>query len=137
MMGRAHAYGYTVAPRIRELTVTPRLRTISGRNAGAVALAASRYGVEEWTTDWRAVVERPDVDIVDVCTPPGTHAEIVAAAAAAGKAVLCEKPLAADYASAEAAAQAAAGAGIPNAIGFNYRRLPPLALIKRPFRRGS
>ena len=76
-------------------------------------------------------MERPDVDIVDVCTPPGTHAEIVEAAAAAGKAVLCEKPLAADYASAEAAAKTTADAGILNAIGFNYRRLPALALMKQ------
>jgi len=131
LMGRAHVYGYTVAPRVRDLPCAPRLLVMSGRDEGAVARAAASYGVEKWTTDWREVVERPDVDIVDVCTPPGTHAEIVAAAAAAGKAVLCEKPLAADYASAEAAAQAAAGAGIPNAIGFNYRRLPALALMKR------
>jgi predicted dehydrogenase len=137
MMGRAHAYGYTVAPRVRELTVTPRLRAISGRDADAVARAASRYGVEEWMTDWRALVERPDVDIVDVCTPPGTHAEIVEAAAAAGKAVLCEKPLAADYGSARRAADAARAAGVPNAIGFNYRRLPALALLEQMVGEGA
>src|SRR5436309_657644 len=131
MMGRAHAYGYTVAPRVRELAVTPRLRAISGRDAAAVARAASRFGVDGWTTDWRALVERPDIDIVDVCTPPGTHAEIVEAAAGAGKAVLCEKPLAADYASAARAAKAAADAGVLHAIGFNYRRLPALSLMKR------
>jgi len=131
LMGRAHAYGYTVAPRVRDLPCEPRLLVMSGRDEGAVARAAGRYGVEEWTTDWREIVERPDVDIVDVCTPPGTHAEIVEAAAAAGKAVLCEKPLAVDYASAAAAAKAAADAGTPNAIGFNYRRLPALALMKQ------
>jgi len=131
LMGRAHAHGYTVAQRVRDLPCTPRLLIMSGRDEGAVARAAERYGVEEWTTDWRELVERPEVDIVDVCTPPGTHAEIVEVAAAAGKAVLCEKPLAADHASAEAAAKAAAGAGIPNAIGFNYRRLPALALMKQ------
>src|SRR2546423_4374999 len=130
MMGRAHAYGYTVAPRVRELAVTPRLRAISGRDADAVARAAAKYGVDESTTDWRVLVERADVDIVDVCTPPGTHAEIVEAAAAAGKAVLCEKPLAADYASARRAADAAGAAGVPNAVGFNYRRLPALALLR-------
>jgi predicted dehydrogenase len=135
LMGRAHAYGYTLAPRVRELAVTPRLRVISGRDASAVAAAAQRYGVEESTTDWRAVVERDDVDIVDVCTPPGTHAEIVEAAAAAGKAVVCEKPLAADYASARAAADAARG--VPNAIGFNYRRLPALALFHRLVAEGA
>jgi predicted dehydrogenase len=131
LTGRAHAYGYTVAPHVRELPCTPRLRVMSGRNEEAVAAAAARYGVGEWTTDWRDVVASPDVQIVDVCTPPGTHAEIVEAAVASGKAVLCEKPLAADYTSAATAANAAAAAGVPNAIGFNYRRLPALALMKR------
>ncbi len=137
LMGRAHAYGYTVAPRIRDLPVTPHLRAISGRDTDAVARAASRYGVEEWTTDWRELVERPDVDIVDVCTPPGTHAEIVERAVAAGKTVLCEKPLAADYASARRAADAARAAGVPNAIGFNYRRLPALSLLGRMVGEGA
>jgi predicted dehydrogenase len=131
LMGRAHAYGYTLAPRIRELPCAPRLRLISGRNEAAVASAAGRYGVERWTTDWRDVVTAEEVDVVDVCTPPGTHAEIVETALGAGKAVLCEKPLAADYASAARAAQAGAGAGVLNAIGFNYRRLPALSLMKR------
>jgi predicted dehydrogenase len=130
-MGRAHAYGYTVAPRIRELPCTPRLRVISGRNEEGVARAAHAYGVERWTTDWRAVVSSPDVQIVDVCTPPSAHAEAVEAAASEGKAVLCEKPLAVEYASALAMARAAADAGVPNATGFNYRRLPAVALMKQ------
>ena len=130
LMGRAHAYGYTVAPRVRALPATPRLRAISGRDAGAVERAAAAYGVEEWTTDWRELVDRDDVQIVDVCTPPGTHAEIVEAAAAAGKAVLCEKPLAADHASAAAAVAAVERHGVLNAIGFNYRRLPAVALLR-------
>jgi predicted dehydrogenase len=130
LMGRAHAYAYTLAPRVRDLPVVPQLRAISGRNAEAVAAAATRYGIEAWTTDWRGLVAREDVEIVDVCTPPGSHAEIVEAALAAGKAVLCEKPLAADYASACRLAAAAAGASVPNAIGFNYRRLPAVSLLK-------
>ena len=131
LMGRAHAHGYTLAPRVRALPWTPRLRLISGRDEAAVERAAGRYGVEEWTADWRDVVSHRDVEIVDVCTPPGTHAEIVEAAVAAGKAVVCEKPLAVDYASAAGAARAASEAGVPNAIGFNYRRLPALALMKQ------
>jgi predicted dehydrogenase len=131
LMGRAHAYGYTVAPHVRELSCTPRLRVISGRHEEPLARAAHAYGMERWTTDWRQVVSSPDVDIVDVCTPPGTHAEIVEAATAEGKAVLCEKPLAADYPSAASAARAATEAHVLNAIGFNYRRLPALALMKR------
>ncbi len=131
MMGRAHAYAYTVAPGVRELPVRPRLRAISGRDAAAVARAAESYGVESWTTDWEELVLRPEVEIVDICTPPGAHVEVVIAAAAAGKAVLCEKPLATDYASAVAAVEAVRAAGVPNAIGFNYRRLPAVSLLKR------
>ena len=136
LMGRAHAHGYTVAPHVRALRVVPRLRAISGRDEAAVAAAAVRYGVAEWTNDWRELVARDDVDIVDVCTPPGTHAEVVEAAAAAGKAVVCEKPLAADYASARAAADAVAAAGVCGAIGFNYRRLPAVSLLRQLVREG-
>jgi predicted dehydrogenase len=131
MMGKAHSYGYTLASHIRELAVKPRLRVISGRNEAAVQRAAAAYGVERAVTDWREVVESPDVDIVDVCTPPGTHPEIVEAAVAAGKAVVCEKPLAADYAGAVVAANAVRRAGVLGAIGFNYRRLPALSLMKQ------
>ena len=137
LMGRAHAHGYTVAPHVRALAVAPRLRAISGRDAAAVASAAGRYGVEEWTVDWRELVARDDIDIVDVCTPPGTHAEVVLAAAAAGKAVVCEKPLAVDYASARAAADAVAAAGVHNTIGFNYRRLPAVALLRQLVEEGA
>jgi predicted dehydrogenase len=131
MMGRAHAYAYRLAPQIRDLAVTPRLRVISGRHAEAVEQAARANGVEQAVTDWRAVVEHPEVDIVDVCTPPGTHAEVVEAAAAAGKAVLCEKPLAVTYADARRAAGAAERSGRPHAVGFNYRRLPAVSLMKQ------
>jgi len=137
LMGRAHAYGYSVAPTVRELDVLPRLRVIAGRDREGVASAARRYGVAEWTADWHELLARTDVDIVDVCTPPGTHAEVVEAAVDAGKAVLCEKPLAADYASARSASDAAAAANVPNAIGFNYRRLPALALMRRMIGEGA
>jgi predicted dehydrogenase len=131
LMGKAHSYGYTLAPHIRELGIKPRLRVVSGRDRAAVEQAAALYGVERAVTDWREVVESPHVDIVDVCTPPGTHPEIVEAAAAAGKAVLCEKPLAADYAGARRAADAVRRARVLGAVGFNYRRLPALALMKQ------
>jgi predicted dehydrogenase len=131
MMGKAHSYGYTLAPHIRSLPCRPRLRVMSGRNAVAVQRAATAYGVERTTTDWREVIDASDVEIVDICTPPGTHAEIVEAAAEAGKAVICEKPLAADYEDGRRAAAAVARAGVRNAIGFNYRRLPALSLMKQ------
>src|SRR6185437_8943605 len=103
MMGKAHCYGYRVAPMLRMLPVTPVVSVISGRNAPAVAAAAAAYGVPEYATDWRDVIGRGDIDVVDICTPPGSHAEIAMAAAAAGKAVLCEKPLAVTYPQAAAA----------------------------------
>ncbi|HYX86674.1 MAG TPA: Gfo/Idh/MocA family oxidoreductase [Gaiellales bacterium] len=130
-MGRAHAYAYRVLPLIRELPVTPKVVVLSGRDPAALERAAAAYGIADHATDWRAAVDRADVAILDICTPPGAHAEIAEAAAAAGKAVLCEKPLASTYADARRAAAAVEGAGVPNAVGFNYRRLPALALMRR------
>ena len=137
MMGKAHSYGYTVAPVMRKLPYRPRLHVISGRDRAKVASAAAAYGVETWVEDWRELIERPDVDIVDICTPPGTHAEIAAAAAAAGKAVICEKPLAVTYAQAAAAVDAVERAHVLNAVGFNYRRLPAVSLMKRMIDEGA
>src|SRR5438270_10997881 len=73
MMGKAHSYGYTLAPHVRGLSVRPRLRLMSGRDLAAAERAAALYGVERAVGDWRAVIESPEVEIVDVCTPPGTH----------------------------------------------------------------
>lgn len=137
VMGRAHCYGYRVAPLIRALPVAPIVTVMSGRDQAALAAAAAACGVGETVTDWRALVSRDDVDIVDICTPPGTHAQIAMAAAAVGKAVLCEKPLATSYRDALAAAQAVAAAGVRNAVGFNYRRLPALALMKQMIADGA
>ena len=137
VMGKAHCYAYRVAPMLRRLPVTPVVSVISGRDGPAVAAAAAAYGVPEHTTDWRAVLGRVDIDIVDICTPPGTHAEIAAAAAAAGKAVLCEKPLAVTYRDAAAALAAVTAAGVHNAVSFNYRRLPAVSLMRRMIADGA
>ena len=131
MMGRAHCYGYRAAPLIHALPVTPVVTVMSGRHEPALAAAAAACGVGEHVTDWRQLIERDDVDVVDICTPPGTHAEIAQAAAAAGKAVLCEKPLAVSYAQAAAALAAVTRAGVHNAVGFNYRKLPAVALMRQ------
>lgn len=131
IMGKAHSYGYRVAPMLFDLPVRPVVVAISGRDAAAVESAAHAYKIPRWTTDWRELVNDPDIDIIDVCTPPGTHSEFASAAAGAGKAVLCEKPMAAMYVDAAAAAEAAAAAGVLNAVGFNYRRLPAVTQMKR------
>jgi len=136
-MGKAHSYGYKVAPLIESLPVTPRVTVISGRNAEAVARAAHDYGIPAWTTEWRELIERDDVDVVDICTPPGTHAEIAAAAAAAGKAVFCEKPLSTNLSDAKTALAAVTAADVKNAVGFNYRRLPAVALMQRMISEGA
>jgi predicted dehydrogenase len=131
IMGKAHSYGYTLAPRVRRLPCHPRLRVISGRNKAAAALVAQSYGFDRVKSDWRELIGAPDVDVVDICTPPGTHAEIIEAAAQAGKAILCEKPLAADYADAVRAVNLVQRSGVRNAIGFNYRRFRALSLMKQ------
>jgi predicted dehydrogenase len=136
-MGRAHSYGYRAAPIVAPLPMRPVVKLISGRDEVAVAAAAATYGAEGWTTDWRDLVGRDDIDVVDICTPPGTHAEIAEAAAASGKAVLSEKPLGTSYAQAHAASTAVSQAGVRNAIGFNYRRLPAVALMRRMIADGA
>ena len=136
-MGRAHSYGYRAAPSFASLPMHPVVKLISGREEAAVAAAAAAYGAEGWTTDWRELVARADIDMVDICTPPGTHAEIAEAAASAGKAVLSEKPLGSSYAQARAAWAAVERAGVRNAIGFNYRRVPAVALMRRMIADGT
>ena len=98
---------------------------ISGRSGPGVAAAAAAYGVPEHTTDWHALVTRDDLDVVDICTPPGTHAQIAQAAAAAGKAVLCEKPLAATYDEAAAAIEAVPAPGCPTRSASTTGGCPP------------
>lgn len=137
MMGRAHAYAYRAAPLIRPSPVVFTPVVMSGRNPEAVAKASKDCGIDTWVTDWRQLVEQSDVDVVDVCTPPGTHAAIIEAAALAGKDVFCEKPLATNYADARTALDAVETAGVRHAIGFNYRRLPAVSLMAEMIANGE
>ncbi|WP_227466944.1 Gfo/Idh/MocA family protein [Nocardioides lijunqiniae] len=133
-MGAAHSQGWRNAHRFFDLPARPELAVICGRTESATREAADRMGWADWTTDWRTVLDRDDVDVVDICTPGDTHAEIALAALEAGKHVLCEKPLANTVAEAEkmtAAAQAAQERGVLSAVGFNYRRTPALAHARR------
>jgi predicted dehydrogenase len=132
-MGRAHSQAWRTVGRFFDLPYTPRMAAICGRDATAVAAAADRLGWPVWETDWKRLVERDDVDLVDVCTPGSSHAEISIAALEAGKHVLCEKPLAnsVDEARAMAAAASrAATSGIRAMVGFNFRRVPAVALAR-------
>jgi predicted dehydrogenase len=135
-MGRAHANAWRQAGRFFELPSEPVLQVLCARDAARVAHAAERLGFAEHTTDWRSAIRRPDVDLVDICTPGDSHAEIAIAAARAGKAILCEKPLANSVAEAEAMTNAVRTAGVPNLVCHNYRRVPAIALAKRMLEEG-
>jgi predicted dehydrogenase len=132
-MGNAHSQAWRTAPHFFDLPAHPEMAVVVGRDAGRAAEAAARLGWAGSSTDWREVVARDDIDVIDICTPGDTHAEIAIAALEAGKHVLCEKPLANSVAEAEAmtaAAEAARSRGVRSMVGFTYRRVPAIALAR-------
>jgi predicted dehydrogenase len=138
-MGAAHSQGWRTVDRVFDLPLRPRMAAISGRDGGAVRAAADRFGWAAVETDWRALLERDDVHLVDIGAPGDLHAPIAIAALRAGKHVLCEKPLANTVAEAEAMAAAAAeawAAGQVAMVGFNYRRVPAIALARQLVEQG-
>jgi predicted dehydrogenase len=131
-MGRAHSHAWRNVARVFDVPLSPEMTTICGRSAEAVAAAASKLGWASHETDWRRVIERDDIGLVDVSTPGDSHAEIAIAALEAGKHVLCEKPLANTIEEADAMAAAAARAPALRAIvAFNYRRVPAVELARQ------
>lgn len=133
-MGRAHSHAWRTVPEFFDVPIRPVLQVLCGRSAEATSAAADRFGWAHVETDWREAIERDDVDLVDICTPGSSHADIAVAALAAGKHVLCEKPLANTVAEAEhmaGAASQAASRGVRSMVGFNYRRVPALELARR------
>ncbi len=138
-MGAAHSQAWRTAGRFFDLPLDPDLAVLCGRDAAAVAVAARRWGWREPSTDWKDLLTRDDVHLVDICTPGDTHAEIAIAALDAGKHVLCEKPLANSVAEARAMVEAADRArarGVRSTVGFNYRRVPAVALARRLVEQG-
>lgn len=130
-MGSAHSVGWRQAPRMFSLPADVEMAVVVGRKPEAAAVAAEQWGWQESASDWREVIARDDIDIVDVVTPGDSHAEIAIAALKAGKHVLCEKPLANSVAEAEAMAQAAAAAdGVRAMVGFTYRRVPAVTFLR-------
>jgi len=132
-MGAAHSQGWRTAPRFFDLPAEPVMSVIVGRDAARVEDARRRFGWQRAETDWRAVIDDPEIDVVDICTPGDSHAEIAIAALDAGKHVLCEKPLANTVAEAEAmtaAAERAAARGIRSMVGFSYRRVPAIGYAR-------
>lgn len=133
-MGAAHSQGWRTAPRVFDLPADAEMAVIVGRDGAAVAKAARKWGWAESATDWREVIARDDIDVVDIVTPGESHAEIAIAALDAGKHVLCEKPLANTVAEAEAmaaAAERAAARGVKAMVGFTYRRVPAVTFLRQ------
>jgi predicted dehydrogenase len=138
-MGAAHSQAWRVAPRFFDLPLVPEMSVIVGRDAAKIRAAARQFGWAEASADWREVVARDGIDLIDICSPGDSHAEIAIAALAAGKHVLCEKPLANTVEQARdmaEAARAAAGRGVRSMVGFSYRRVPALSFARQLVRSG-
>src|SRR5438094_2567482 len=130
-MGRTHSNAYAQTPRFFDVPYEPVRKAVCARNADRVRTFASNWGYESIETDWRTLVERKDIDLIDIASPNDTHAEIAIAAARAGKMVSCEKPLGRNAAEAEKMVAAVESARVPNTVWYNYRRVPAVTLIKQ------
>ena len=130
-MGRAHSNAYRQVSQFFDLQHKPVMKVACARNADKIKAFADNWGWQESETDWRRVVDRKDIDAIDIGSPNNTHLEITLAAAAAGKMILCEKPLAMDLAEAVEMTEAVERAGVANFVWFNYRRVPAITLAKQ------
>lgn len=136
-MGGAHSNAWRQAPRFFDLAADVRLKTICGRDRRKAEAAAAKLGWERAATDWHELVADEEINVIDICTPNDSHAEMAIAAANAGKAVLCEKPLARSVAECKRMLRAVKRAGVPNMVCHNYRRVPAIALAKQMIERGE
>jgi predicted dehydrogenase len=130
-MGRTHSNAFLQAPRFFELPYKPVLKAVAARNEDRVKRFAANWGYESYETDWRKLIDRKDIEVIDIASPNDTHREIAIAAARAGKMVMCEKPLGRNAAEAEAMVAAVESAGVPNTVWYNYRRVPAVTMIKQ------
>jgi myo-inositol 2-dehydrogenase/D-chiro-inositol 1-dehydrogenase len=129
-MGRTHANAFRQVSQFFDLPFRPVLKAVCARNAANVAAFAEQWGYQSHETDWRKLVERPDIDLIDIATPNDTHAEIAIAAAKAGKMVMCEKPLGRSAEESARMVAAVEAAGVANMVWYNYRRVPAVTLAK-------
>ncbi len=130
-MGRAHTNAYCQVNHFFDLPYRPVLKAVCARSADKAKAFAANWGYESVETDWRKLIERKDIDVIDICTPNNTHAEIALAAAAAGKMILCEKPLAMNGPEGLKMVEAVEKAGVANMVWYNYRRVPAVTLAKK------
>lgn len=136
-MGKAHSNAWLKADKFFDLKARPVMKVICGRDKAGVSAMAYKFGWEKFETDWHEVVEDPAIDIVDINTPNDTHAEIAIAAAKAGKAILCEKPLALNVKQSQDMCAAVKKAGVVNMICHNYRRIPAIAQARKMIENGD
>jgi predicted dehydrogenase len=130
-MGRTHSNAFRKVNNFFDLEYKPVLKAICARDGEKASAFAKKWGYESVETDWRKLVERDDIDLIDIATPNNTHAEIAIAAAKAGKMILCEKPLSMDGKQGEQMVKAIAKAKVPNMVWYNYRRVPAVTLAKQ------
>ena len=135
-MGRAHSNAWGQVARFFDCPLKPVMHTAAGRDADRLETFAANWSWQNSSTDWKRVVADDDIGLVDICTPNSTHAPIARAAIAAGKAVACEKPIAATLKEAREMAEAAARAKVPTFVWYNYRRCPAVALAQQLVRQG-
>lgn len=130
-MGRAHSNAYRKVNHFFDLEYRPVLKAVCARDEAKAKEFADTWGYESVETDWRKLLERKDIDAVDICTPNNLHREIAIAAAQAGKMILCEKPLSMNVAEGEEMVAAVEKAGVPNTVWYNYRRVPAVTFAKQ------
>lgn len=129
-MGRAHSNAFRKVSNFFAVPYEPVLKAVCGRNRSRAEAFQQTWGFESVETDWRKLVERKEIDVIDIASPNDTHAEIAIAAAGEGKAILCEKPLGRNATESKSIVEAAERAGVPNMVWYNYRRTPAVALAK-------
>ncbi len=130
-MGRAHSNAYNRVNNFFELPYKPMLQAVAARDGAKAEKFAATWGYASVETDWRKLIARDDIDVVDICTPNNLHHDIAIAAAEAGKMILCEKPLAMNVAEGQAMVAAVENARVPNMVWYNYRRVPAVTLAKQ------
>jgi predicted dehydrogenase len=130
-MGRAHSNAFSQAPHFFDLAYQPVLKAASARNAEKLKPFAEQWGYQSTETDWRKLIERKDIDLIDIAAPNDMHREIALAAAAAGKMVMCEKPLGRNAAESREMVAAVEKAKVPNMVWYNYRRVPAVTFAKQ------
>jgi predicted dehydrogenase len=136
-MGRTHANAFRKVGNFFDLPFEPVMKAACGRDEAKLKEYADKWGWETTETDWRKLIERKDIDIIDICTPNDSHAEIAIAAAKAGKMVMCEKPLAMDGPQGEEMVRVIEETKVPNMVWYNYRRVPAVTLAKQLIEEGK